>query len=425
MSTLTRLRRRAARSRTRPGFIVAALAVGVAGLVAAALLGGGKDGDSLVLDDAVLAPEVPSVRPAAARDPGGDAFSRVTLPPRRRWFGFSGNYFVWTGNDPVLDHGITAERTAADAVAAGANSARIDVHWFSLFPEPGRINREYVATVDAFVDELEGRGGRVLIYLGGTPPWASTRPGDRHAAPRTDSKTLREFSRYVTFVARHWPDAVGIETWNEPNGVFTWGPRPDPRAFLRLHRTAARAIRRVDPDMPVILGGIAGQLSNPLYVTPQRYMKHLYSAGLRPSDYDGLAFHPYPSQGEPQRLDSGWFASVFRDFRSGYAWRDRKAALWITETGASTTGDAPFEQKEQARVVVALVRKLLTMPRVKGVYLHTQYDFLDAPSSSVERGFGLLRSRGAAQGRPKQAFCALRALVRNPPPFEGCRRPRS
>lgn len=412
-------RRRPSRSHSHPA-IVAVIVVAVAAATAAIGYRLLDDPESLPLDDAALAPEVPPVRVAESRDPGGDPLADIRLPPRERWFGFSGSYFAWTGTDPTLDHGITIGRTIADAIAAGANSARIDVHWFSLFPEPGRINRAYERTVDQFVEGFEARGGRVLIYLGGTPPWASTDPGNPRAAPRTDERTLADFARYARFVARRWPNAVAIETWNEPNGTFTWAPRPDPAAYLRLHRAAARAIRDASPRLPVLLGGIAAQLHNPMFVTAQRWLKHLYSEGLDPADYDGLAFHPYPAQGEVARLESGWFARVFDDFRLGYAWRDPDAEVWITETGTSTSGPTPFDERGQAQMTLALVRKLLTMPRVRGVYLHTQYDFLRAPATSIERGYGLLESRRAEQGRPKLAFCSLRALVTDPPPFARC-----
>lgn len=401
-----RWQRRVATARTRPRVIVGSVAVGA---VAAAALLGARDED----------PAATSAAVAVRYDPGGDAHARITLPPKRRWFGFNGNYFAWTGSHPDLDHGLTPERTVADAAAAGVNSARVLVGWWDLEPKPGQINRAYLDKMDRFVAALRRRGGRPLFVLGSTPPWAAAHPDREGSPPRTDRRTVRAFARFAAFVARRWPEAVAIETWNEPNSVLAWAPKADPEAYARLHRAAAAAIRAARPRMRVLLGGLALTLGDDRFMRASTYLRRLYQAGLRRRHYDGIAIHPYPGGGvEP--LDEGAFAAGLADFRRGHRPWDRRPELWITETGVTTSGPGGTSQRGQATQVLRLVRKLLTMPRVKGVYLHTQYEFMAVSPRSPERGFGLLEPRGAEQGRPKLAFCALRRLVRRPPPFEGC-----
>jgi hypothetical protein len=354
-------------------------------------------------------------------DPGGDERSRISLPPRGRWFGFSSGTFTQTGRDPALDVGVTPERAAADGLAAGANSARVPFSWRETQPQPGRFDTGYLGLVDRFVRAFERGGGRVLFFIGGPPDWASDRPGDLAAppAPRAD----RAFAAFAAFVAKRYPRAAGIETWNEPNASFFWTPAPDPARYARLHALAARAIRAANPRMKVVLGGLAGtRYETAQVMRPQTYLRRMFEAGLRPGDYDALGFHPYPAQtgGRIGSLNGGQFAGVFEDFRSGYGKRDPGAEVWITETGLTTSGPEPLTADRQAEDLPPLLAKLLTMPRVKAVYVHTQYELPSQPQTSPERGFGLLHARRAEPGMPKPAFCAVRDLAASPPPFPAC-----
>lgn len=360
---------------------------------------------------------------ATERDPGGDPRARISLPPRGKWFGFSGTFFAWTGLHPDLDQGVTAARTASDTLAAGANSARIELSWWDLEPTQGQVNQKYVRVIDDFVRRIERGGGRVLFFLNGPPPWAAELPGQSGSPPKQDSATMEAFRRYVTFVAKRWPRAAAIETWNEPNGSNGWKPGAQPERYARLHRVAVAAIRQANPRIKVLVGGLgATSVDNGVFMRPQRFLKRMYAAGLRPSDYDGLAVHPYPIQGprSVEPLDGGEFAKAFDDFVKGYRWRDPDAKVWVTETGLTTSGPGAATPAQQSDGVVALTRKLLSMPRVEGLWLYTQYDWNAVPADTRERGFGLLVSRRAGQARPKPAFCALRELVRRPRRFAGC-----
>lgn len=357
-----------------------------------------------------------------APDPGGDQNANLALPPREKLFGFNSGAFAWTGREPALDIGITPERQAADALAAGADSVRVPFSWWELMPRRDRVDRDYLSLMDRFVRALEGGGGRVLILLSGAPPWASLRPGDPAGAPRPEY--YDDFGRIAAFATRRYPRAAGIETRNEPNSVFGWLPAPDAAAYARFHRTVARAIRAADPRMKVILGGLAAPATPSARIADtQEFLKRMYRAGLRPSDYDALGFHPYPAQsgGEQKPLGEGVFARAFQSFRRGYEDRDPSARVWITETGLTTSGPHAVTPREQAEGIPPLVRKLLTMERVDAVYVHTLYELATRPVTNSLRGFGLLAPRGAEAPVPKPAFCALRELARSPTPFRGCR----
>jgi hypothetical protein len=349
--------------------------------------------------------------------------SPVQLPPDGRWFGFSGQTFTHTGRDRGLrDQGLTPERTASDALAAGVNSARIQVAWSELEPKRGQIDQTYANLLTRFSSRIERGGGRVLLLLGVPPTWASAKPGDPRAAPLATA--IDDYAAYARRVARMFPKAVGIETWNEPNAPFFWDPqRPDPALYTRFHRAAAAAIRAEHPGMRVLLGGLVGIGPNPLGIVPHdAYLEQMFNAGLQPGDFDGAALHLYPGAdaGHMNPLGRPQFQGALDSFRAVLHAHGSDAPVWITETGLSTSGPEAVTGAEQANGIVQIVQKLLGDPGIAGVYLHTQYDILVGPVGSAEHGYGVLHARSVLPGVPKPAFCALRKLAKNPPPFVGC-----
>ena len=249
------------------------------------------------------------------------------------------------------------------------------------------------------------------------PAWARTARDSPNSAPIDSPEIDAAYARMAAFVARSFPRAAGIETWNEPNIQAFWQPlNPEPERYLRLHRAAARSIRAAVPGLKVVLGGLAGALrESPQVMSPQRFLKRMFAAGLTPADYDALAIHPYPEavDGKVTPLESGSFSRQWADFRLGYKWRDPDARIWVTETGITTTGPTAVSEQRQAGVVAALVRKQLDMPEVDAVYVHTQYEPRQFPADSDQTGFGVLRARRSAPGAAKPVFCALNALVAN------------
>ena len=357
-----------------------------------------------------------------APDPGGDPDADVRLPPRAKLFGFNSGAFTWTGREPDLDIGITPEQQARDALAAGANTVRVPFSWWELEPRRGQFDRAYLALMDRFVRTLEAGGGRVLILLAGPPPWASLVPGDPAGAPRPEF--YDEFGRFAAVAARRYPRAAGIETRNEPNSVFGWKPAPDPAAYARFHKVVAKAIRAERPRMKVILGGLAAPATASAQITDtEEFLDAMYEAGLRPSDYSAVGFHPYPAQGggDPKPLDEGHFAKVFERFRGGLKGHDADARVWVTETGLTTSGPDAVTPAEQAEGIPPLVRKLLTMKEVDAVYVHTLYDLVTRPPGNPLRGFGVLTPRGRRAPAPKPAFCKLHAMVDLSARYPGCR----
>ncbi|MGQ9651428.1 MAG: discoidin domain-containing protein [Phycisphaerae bacterium] len=124
-----------------------------------------------------------------------------------------------------------------------------------------------------------------------TPPYASLGPLWRHGHPfmghggPTKPESIEAFVNYARFVADHFRGRVKwYEIWNEPNSWAWYGSPPDPKAFGILLRETAKAVKQVDPDCGVMVGGSAA-------LAPVFLSKALAEGG---GPYlDAVAFHPY------------------------------------------------------------------------------------------------------------------------------------
>lgn len=356
-------------------------------------------------------PNAPPIVNAGAPDPGGDDRAPLRLPPDGRWFGLSAPLYGVEDRPPRYD----PEATAADVAKLPVNAHRISIPWVDLEPLQGQIDRAgLLAPARRFADALKADGIKLVIVLGGTPGWASAEPGNPAGAPKDDADAA--FASYAALVARTFPDALAIETWNEPNAKYAWSPIDGDAAerYARLHKAAAAAIRKAAPNVKVLLGGIVAGDDNEDVVQPQRYLKRMYAAGLAPEDYDALAVHLYPGQaaGRIRPLTAGnQLAKGLADFRAGYRWRDPAANLWVTETGVSTSGPDAVSPAAQARDVSRILRRLLSITEVEGVFLHTLIERGDTGKDRIEQGYGVRD----AKRRPKPAACTLEDLATDPP----------
>ena len=86
---------------------------------------------------------------------------------------------------------------------------------------------------------------------------------DHFAFPPAENY-LPHFSWFAALVAQRYPEAVAIESWNEPNLWAFWRPQPDPGMAARLTAWVNAGVDLVDPGMPVILGGLSPLLPSEL-----------------------------------------------------------------------------------------------------------------------------------------------------------------
>lgn len=149
-----------------------------------------------------------------------------------------------------------------------------------------------------------------------------------------------------------------VMLWNEPNNLSHWDFKIDPqwKLFADMAISAARAIRRENPDLPIVLGGISP--IDPNFIQLMGYHGVL-------GEVDIVAVHGFPLDWNhwsiydwPQKIDE--IRSVTR------------LPVWVSEAGASSFG-AEEVQLFGLQKTVELLRD-----RVERVHW---YSLLDLPAT--------------------------------------------
>ena len=117
------------------------------------------------------------------------------------------------------------------------------------------------------------------------PVWRHGHPFTGDGGP-TKPETIQAFVNYAKFVAKHFKGVVKYyEVWNEENGWAWYGMPPDPRAYGTLVRETAKALKEIDPEIKVLVGGTAA-------LAPT-FISQSLELGGGGKYVDGIGFHPY------------------------------------------------------------------------------------------------------------------------------------
>jgi beta-xylosidase len=187
--------------------------------------------------------------------------------------------------------------------------------------------------------------------------------------------------------------------WNEPNNMAHWDRDHDPewRSFGEMVRLAGERVRRANPELRRVLGGMS-----PI---DSQFAQHMWSLGVM-EEIDVVAVHGFPVDWNHWPLDE---------------WPDRVAEIeavtdkpvWVTEVGVSTFGAEQVQEFGLARTAELL------LDRVERVFWYSLYDLPkawpatsrnpEAEGSSYYRHFymGVLREDGS----PKRAAATLAGLA--------------
>jgi hypothetical protein len=177
-----------------------------------------------------------------------------------------------------------ADRQLAGAAAAGLGLARAAPLWEFTEPRPpvGGVHHYDWRYDDLIAGRLAAHGFRWLALLAYAPGWASATPTELHGAPVTPS----DYAAYAGALAGRYRGRIAAyEIWNEENSATFWHPAPDPAAYARLYLAARAAIHRVDPGVPVLIGGLAN--------TGSAFLTELLRRAELRGQIDGVAVHPY------------------------------------------------------------------------------------------------------------------------------------
>jgi hypothetical protein len=303
---------------------------------------------------------------------------------------------------------VSAEQAAVLTEMVGAGIHRLGFDW--RFVEQER-DRYTWSDYDRIYAAMRARGIRPLFVLLYAPAWArdsaSSCDGELTCRFPPAREYLGQWREIAALLATRYPEAAGIEIWNEPNETDFWRPTPDPVRYTGLLREAYTAIKAVNPRMPVITGGFSNRAvtTGDGRLAMAEFIEGMYANGGA-GHFDALGFHAYPGSIEFENYDR-----TLREARAAKARHgDSAIPLWVTETGFSTTGSDPvlrLSEPEQATATVELYRRLKSEPDVRAIILHTLIEPLGS-SLGRDPGFGLIR----LDGRPKPGYCALVQAVR-------------
>lgn len=192
----------------------------------------------------------------------------------------------------------TRSRVFNDILEMGFRSLRIEIPWLLVEPAKGA----YVwAETDALMADIPSEFTCIDIIVTHPPTWWNW------IWPVTPS--AQDFGKLMYQLARRYGDSgrVAFEIWNEPNLHAFWKDG-NPATFTEHLKEGYKAVKIVNSQIPVILGGLAaavthtGIIPNPLlwftnglWFTnrdPAEFLNGVYAAGGK-GYFDAVAYHPY------------------------------------------------------------------------------------------------------------------------------------
>lgn len=311
---------------------------------------------------------------------------------------------------------------------------RLHLNWSLI--EHTRGVYDWTVSDDMYRDMLR-QGAPPIALVMASPCWAAAgspcpENGLAPAVYPVSPEHYDDWQRFVGKVVRRYRRLAALEVWNEPNLARFYWPVPKVADYVETLKHAYLASKSERPALPVLGGSLASITTRGRVrrdggfprVPPSRYpyvyfMREMY--GLGAAHYmDALAFHPYPNFA-PYLKEKRLGAGVRRGFRTGIR-RDLKkqiamvrrvqrnhearAPIWVTETGACTTG--PRERKVSGSEQAAALREIyliLSRLKVRSIITHRLWD-IRVPGTSVnnlENGCGLTD----VSGRRKPAWNTL------------------
>ncbi len=290
---------------------------------------------------------------------------------------------------------------------SGAGFVRVALNWATVEPTDGTFNWE---PYDAIYDDLTSAGLRPLWTLTSAPCWAAGKACEQvvpSLAPDPDH--VQAYADLAAEVAERYPEALGIEVWNEPNIPNFWRPAPDPMLYRELLTLTADAVHATGSGVPVVMAGPSPTTGEQVAEDPNKiafvpFIEQVMSGPDAP-DVDAIALHPYSllQEGADPVEES---VSLYEQGREAAASVAPDLPIWVTEVGLTTAGQYAVTPTEQAAGLEQIVRTI-SEDGVPVVSVHRFFDQLDPPLQ-FEEGFGVVESDRVT---PKPSFCSAANAV--------------
>lgn len=194
------------------------------------------------------------------------------------------------------------------------------VMWSEIEPQKGEWN---FSRLDSAVDLAWTHHVDVLLTLGLTPAWASSRPGEPsgyepgNAAP---PKNMSDWDDYVRMVSMRYKGRIqAYEIWNEPNLELNY--TGDPATMAEMTKRAYIILKHVDPNILVVSASATTKYGLPWL---DNYLSH--GAG---NYVDVIGYHLYVTPDPPEQMLP--LALSVRQTMAAHGLAGKP--LWNTESG--------------------------------------------------------------------------------------------
>jgi hypothetical protein len=236
----------------------------------------------------------------------------------------------------AAEAGVVLNDTSAPALQAlsslGTHWVRVFAKWPDLEPQRGVYAPNWIESYVHLFKQL-GRRTKVIVDMVGTPQWETGSSND-HTPPAND----QEFADFVATMARDWAGKVAAyEIWNEEDSPSWWVGAPDPVGYTQLLQATYRAVKAVEPNTMVVLGGLTGN--------DYDFLEGVYDAGGK-GYFDAVAVHtdtacntlsPYTYLRDiDNRIDPDAFLG-FREIHALMRAHGDDKPIWLTEMSWRTT----------------------------------------------------------------------------------------
>ncbi|HYN87818.1 MAG TPA: hypothetical protein VER55_04785, partial [Ardenticatenaceae bacterium] len=239
------------------------------------------------------------------------------------------------------------------AAEAGFRAVVVVFPWREIEPNPREFHWEQS---DLWVAAARHYGLDLIVRLDQSPRWAAA-PGAADTLNPVPAR-LDDFGHFAFRVASRYAGLVrGYVIWNEPNLAAEWGGQPpNPAEYVALLRSGAEAIRRADPQAPILGGALATTTrDDAVAMSDLRFLEGIYTAGGA-EWFDILAAHPYGfglPPDVPPEANGGMNVRRLAALREIMVRNDDGTTpIWVTEFGWSTSNStigrtvSPSEQVE-------------------------------------------------------------------------------
>jgi hypothetical protein len=280
----------------------------------------------------------------------------------------------------------------------GVQTVRMGAWWSDLEPGPpvNGVHHYSWSDIDKQVVALARHGLEWEPLLCFSATWGSKIDGSYNAAPDGSANfaafgaaLAKRYGAGGSFWSEH-PELPALpvtayEVWNEENAKVYWQPAT-PGEYANLYAATRNAIKSVDGNARVVVGGLAGA-DNGSVTAPADFLRQMFSA--RPDlkgNVDAVGYHPYA------RDPKGVYSSIAAFRRDLDSIAGAGIPLELTEIGWTTVDVTESQRADyMGQVATTLARTDCDIERVSA------YAWLgpEQAAGDREQWFGIARKDGS------------------------------